>query len=38
MVSTLEGDGIGYCEKDRHVNMCLILSGYRVRVFLNLFC
>jgi hypothetical protein len=28
-VNIFGGDGIGHCEKKGHVNMCLILNGYR---------
>ena len=28
-VSIVGGDNIGHCEKNVHMNMCLIVNGYR---------
>ena len=28
-ISIVGGDNIGHCEKNVHMNMCLILNGYR---------
>jgi hypothetical protein len=30
-VTILGGDSIGHCEKKVHMNMCLLLNGYRDR-------
>jgi hypothetical protein len=33
MISTFEVNSIGRCENNSYINMCLILIGYRDRVF-----